>query len=190
NGVSMDEISVPLAVEVDPSRNLNHLLSDRVASKGDETLMEYKPDPEGPWVPVTAREFEALVVDVAKGLVAKGVAPGDSVGIMSRTRYEWSLLDWAVWAAGAVPVPLYETSSAEQVEWICSDAAVTLVVAETPELTALVDSVRGSLPGLREVLTIDDGAITELERAGAEVADEEIERRRKIDNLDSLATII
>ena len=186
----MDEISVPLAVEVDPSRNLNHLLSDRVASKGDETLMEYKPDPEGPWVPVTAREFEALVVDVAKGLVAKGVAPGDSVGIMSRTRYEWSLLDWAVWAAGAVPVPLYETSSAEQVEWICSDASIGHVIVETPELAETVESVRGSLPGLGEVLVIDDGAIDSLVAAGVEVPDEEIERRRSLANLDSLATII
>ncbi|NLF05664.1 MAG: long-chain fatty acid--CoA ligase, partial [Actinomycetales bacterium] len=98
----MDEISVPLAVEVDPSRNLNHLLADRVAAKGDETLMEHKLDPDGPWVAVTAREFDARVVAVAKGLVAKGVEPGQSVGIMSRTRFEWSLLDWAVWAAGAV----------------------------------------------------------------------------------------
>ena len=186
----MDEISVPLAVEVDPDHNLNDLLAARVARDPDGPLMQRKETEDGPWVEISARDFEAQVVAVAKGLVARGVEPGDAVGIMSRTRYEWSLLDWAVWAAGAVPVPLYETSSAEQVEWICSDAAVTLVVAETPELTALVESVRGSLPGLREVLTIDDGAITELERAGAEVADEEIERRRKIDNLDSLATII
>ena len=186
----MDEISVPLAVEVDPDHNLNDLLAARVARDPDGPLMQRKETEDGPWVEISARDFEAQVVAVAKGLVARGVEPGDAVGIMSRTRYEWSLLDWAVWAAGAVPVPLYETSSAEQVEWICSDAAVTVVVAETPELTALVESVRGSLPGLREVLTIDDGAITELERAGAEVADEEIERRRKIDNLDSLATII
>ncbi|MDQ2624529.1 MAG: long-chain fatty acid--CoA ligase [Actinomycetota bacterium] len=186
----MDEISVPLAVEVDPSHNLNHLLAERVATKGDQPLMEHKPDPDGPWVPVTAREFDALVVAVAKGLVAKGVEPGQSVGIMSRTRYEWSLLDWAVWATGAVPVPLYETSSAEQVEWICSDSSIGLVVVETAELASTLESVRGSLPGLGEVLVIDDGAIDALVAAGASVADAEIERRRSLDNLDSLATII
>jgi len=186
----MDEISVPLAVEVDPSRNLNDLLAERVAAKGDETLMEHKPDPDGPWVAVTAREFDALVVAVAKGLVAKGVEPGDSVGIMSRTRYEWSLLDWAVWATGAVPVPLYETSSAEQVEWICSDAAIGLVVVETDELAQTLESVRGSLPGLGEVLVIDDGAVDALVAAGSGVTDEEIARRRSLADLGSLATII
>src|SRR5690554_6413928 len=186
----MDEISVPLAVEVDPSHNLNHLLAERVATKGDQPLMEHKPDPDGPWVPVTAREFDALVVAVAKGLVAKGVEPGQSVGIMSRTRFEWSLLDWATWAAGAVPVPLYETSSAEQVEWICSDSAVGLVVTETAELASLVESVRGSLPGLGEVFVIDDGGIDALVAAGEAVPDEELARRRSLADLDSLATII
>src|SRR5690606_22167054 len=141
DGVSMDEISVPLAVEVDPSRNLNDLLAERVASKGSAPLMEFKASDDAPWTALSATEFDARVVAVAKGLVAKGVEPGQSVGIMSRTRFEWSLLDWATWAAGAVPVPLYETSSAEQVEWICSDASVGLVVTETTELAALVESV-------------------------------------------------
>src|SRR5690606_39705127 len=133
---------------------------------------------EGPWVPVTAREFEALVVDVAKGLVAKGVAPGDSVGIMSRTRYEWSLLDWAVWAAGAVPVPLYETSSAEQVEWVCSDASIGHVIAATPELAETVGSVRRALPGLGEVPAVDRGAADSLAAAGVQVPGGEVQRRR------------
>jgi len=186
----MDEISVPLAVEVDPSRNLNDLLAERVSTKGDEPLMERKSSPDGPWEPITAREFDAQVVAVAKGLVAKGIEPEQSVGIMSRTRYEWSLLDWAVWAAGAVPVPLYETSSAEQVEWICSDADVRLAIAETPEHGATIESVRGALPRLGEVLVIDDGAIEELVAAGAGVPDEEIARRRSLATLDSLATII
>ena len=100
----------------------------------------------GPWIPLTAREFDAEVVAVAKGLVARGVQPGDRVGIMSRTRYEWSLLDWAVWAAGAVPVPLYETSSAEQVLWILTDADVSLLVVETAAHAAVVDEVRADAP--------------------------------------------
>jgi len=121
----MDEFHLPLRVEVDPSKNLNDLFAERVAGTPDGVLVEHKSQQDGPWIPLTAREFDAEVVAVAKGLVARGVQAGDRVGIMSRTRYEWSLLDWAVWAAGAVPVPLYETSSAEQVLWILTDADVS-----------------------------------------------------------------
>ncbi len=184
----MDESHSPLLVEVDPSDNLNDLLASRVRATPDKTLVERYVD--GTWVPTTAREYDAHIVAVAKGLVAKGVAPGDRVGIMSRTRYEWSLLDWATWAAGAVPVPLYETSSAEQVSWILTDADVSLLVVESSTHAAVVDEVRGQAPTLREVLVIDDGAVDELVRAGAEVTDEEIARRRGLAARDDLATII
>ena len=184
----MDESHSPLLVEVDPSDNLNDLLASRVRATPDKTLVERWVG--GAWVPTTAREYDAHIVAVAKGLVAKGVAPGDRVGIMSRTRYEWSLLDWATWAAGAVPVPLYETSSAEQVSWILTDADVSLLVVESPSHAAVVDEVRGQAPALREVLVIDDGAVDELGRAGADVTDEEIARRRGLAARDDLATII
>lgn len=186
----MDEFRSPLLVEVPPSENLNTLLAARVADMPDAALIEHKTTEEGPWIPISAREFDAEVVAVAKGLVARGINPGDHVGIMSRTRYEWTLLDFAVWAAGAVPVPLYETSSAEQVTWILTDSDVRLVVVETAALAATVEEVRSETPSLRDVLVLDDGAVETLSRDGAQVADEEITRRRALAQGADVATII
>lgn len=186
----MDEFHLPLRVEVDPSKNLNDLFAERVASTPDGVLVEHKSQQDGPWIPLTAREFDAEIVSVAKGLVARGVQPGDRVGIMSRTRYEWSLLDWAVWAAGAVPVPLYETSSAEQVLWILTDADVSVLVVESAAHAAVVDEVRADAPHLRELLVIDDGAIDALVTGGADVTDDEIARRRALASLADVSTII
>ena len=185
----MDEYRTPALITVDPSKNLNDLLTARVQASGDQPLMERK-DAAGTWVPVTAREFDAQVRAVAKGFVALGINPGDSIGIMSRTRYEWSLLDWAIWAAGAVTVPLYETSSAEQVEWILTDSAVRLLVVETPENAATVAEVRADAPSLGSVHVIDDGGISALVRAGADVPDDEITRRRSLAVLADVATVI
>ncbi|RHA40291.1 AMP-dependent synthetase/ligase [Cellulomonas rhizosphaerae] len=186
----MDEFSTPLLIEVDPSSNLNALFAARVQSDPDSPVVEHKTQDDGPWIPLTGRELDAEVVAVAKGLVARGVEPGDRVGIMSRTRYEWSLLDWAAWAAGAVPVPLYETSSAEQVAWILTDADVSLLVVESAEHAATVDEVRPDTPNLREVLVIDDGAIDSLVAAGVDVSDDEIARRRALASLADIATVI
>jgi long-chain acyl-CoA synthetase len=184
----MDEIFTPPLVELPPTSNLNDVLTDRVARNGSSTMIERSVG--GRWEPVTGVEFDAQVVAVAKGLVAKGIQPGDPVGIMSRTRYEWTLLDFATWAAGAVPVPIYETSSPEQVEWIVTDAGVKLVVAENAELVGIVEQTRTAAPALTEVLSIDDGAIDALVAAGADVDDAEIARRRAIAGLDDVATII
>jgi len=186
----MDEFSTPLLIEVDPSSNLNALFAARVQSDPDSPVVEHKTQDDGPWIPLTGRELDAEVVAVAKGLVARGVEPGDRVGIMSRTRYEWSLLDWAAWAAGAVPVPLYETSSAEQVAWILTDADVSLLVVESAEHAATVDEVRPDTPNLREVLVIDGGAIDALVAAGVDVSDAEITRRRALASLADVATVI
>ena len=184
----MDEITIPQVVELPSTSNLNDLLTRRVATSPDATLAE-RPGANG-WEAVSASAFDAQVVAVAKGLVAKGVQPGDPVGIMAKTRYEWTLMDFAAWAAGAVPVPIYETSSAEQVEWILTDSGITVLVTETAAHAATVAEVRESAPALREVLVIDDGAIEQLSASGAEVPDDEIERRRGLANLDDLATII
>jgi long-chain acyl-CoA synthetase len=186
----LDESSTPLIDAIDRSKNLNDLLLERVAARPEKVLVERRTAPDGPWEPVTARDFDAQIVAVAKGLVARGVEPGDRVAIMSRTRYEWSLLDWAIWAAGAVPVPVYETSSAEQVAWIGSDADVSVAIVEHDEHAGLVAEVRDRLPALREVLVIDDGAIDTLVAAGSGVGDDEIARRRSLAVLDDLATII
>ena len=185
----MDEISAPRIVEVDPSKNLNDLLASRVAADPAAPMVE-RPTGQGTWEPLSARAFDAEVVAVAKGLVARGVEPGDAVGIMSRTRYEWTLLDWASWAAGAVPVPLYETSSAEQVQWILSDADVRLLVTETEAHAATVAEVRDQAPTLDDVLVLDSGAIATLVAEGASVDDAEIVRRRGLANLADVATII
>ncbi|MEN5075204.1 long-chain fatty acid--CoA ligase [Isoptericola cucumis] len=184
----MDEITLPQAVELPATSNLNDLLATRVATDPRAPLAE-RPAADG-WAPVSAAQFDAEVVAVAKGLVARGVQPGDAVGIMSHTRYEWTLLDFAAWAAGAVVVPVYETSSAEQVEWILSDSAVSVLVVEEPAHAATVAEVADRTPALREVLTIDDGAIAELTAAGAEVPDDEIARRRGIADLEDVATLI
>ena len=186
----MEEFAVPAVVPTDPGSNIPGLLADRVATAGDATFIEHTPTADGAWQPVTAREFEAVAVGVAKGLVARGVAPGQSVGIMSRTRYEWTILDFATWLAGAVPVPLYETSSAEQVHWILSDADVRLLVVETAHHDEVVAQVRDQLPNLADVLVVEDGAIDRLTADGADVPDDEIARRRALAGSADLATII
>ena len=184
----MDESHSPLLGEVDPSDNLNDLRAARVRSTPDRPLVERHVD--GQWQPMTAREYDAAIVAAARGLVARGVQPGDRVGIMSRTRYEWSLLDWATWAVGAVPVPLYETSSAEQVAWILTDADVSLLFVETAAHAEVVAEVRAQATSLRDVLVIDDGAVDDLVAAGAQVEEAEIARRRGLAARDDLATII
>lgn len=186
----MDESSSPLVVEVDRSRNLNDLFAERVAATPDRVLMERRSPDGGPWTTTTALQLDAEITAVARGLVSRGVQPGDRVGIMSRTRYEWSLLDWAIWRAGAVTVPVYETSSAEQVHWILSDSTVSLLVVETAAHAELVDQVRAEVPQLRDVLVIDHDAVAALVRDGAHVPVEEVEQRRHLAHLDDLATII
>ena len=186
----MTESVVPLLVALDRATNLNDLLAQRVAATPDKVLVERKTSADGPWQAVTARQYDEQIVAVAKGLVARGVQPGDRVAIMARTRYEWSLLDWAVWGAGAVGVPIYETSSAEQVLWILSDSGASFVVVENAAHAATVAQVRDRAPAVRDVLVIDDGAVDALVAAGAGVPGEEIERRRHLARLDDLATII
>ncbi len=185
----MEEFHTPALIEGDPGDNLNDLLAARVASGGDAPMIEHK-TADGSWATLTARQVDARVVAVAKGLVAHGVAPGDRVGIMSRTRYEWTVLDLATWAVGAVPVPVYETSSAEQVHWILTDAGVSLLVVENAEHAATVREVLPDAPDVREVLVIDDGALDALTDDGAQVPDAEIARRRGLAGRDDLATII
>ena len=186
----MDQFAVPAVVPADPTASIPGLLAARVATSGDGVFIERKETPDGPWLPVTARAFDALATAVAKGLVARGVEPGQSVGIMSRTRFEWTVLDFATWLAGAVPVPLYETSSAEQVHWILSDADVRLLVVETAHHDEVVGQVREQLPDLGDVLVLENGAIDALVASGVDVPDEEIARRRTVAQAADTATII
>ncbi|MCE1177437.1 MAG: AMP-dependent synthetase/ligase [Micrococcales bacterium] len=144
--------------------------------------------PGGQWSDITASEFAADVASLARGLVGAGIAPGDRVGIMSATRYEWTLVDFALWAAGAAGVPIYESSSAEQIQWILSDSGATGVFLEKDAHVRLLESVRDELPSLTHVWRVDD--LRELREAGSGVSDDALAAARAGQNRDSLATII
>ena len=144
----------------------------------------------GAWVGVTSQQFLDQVKAVAKGIVASGVEPGQRVGIMSRTRYDWTVADYAIWYAGATVVPIYETSSAEQVEWILGDSNAVGVFLESAKNKKVFDEVADRLPDCTRAWIFDDGALDTLVAAGAGISDEELERRRATLNPESLATII
>jgi long-chain acyl-CoA synthetase len=182
------EFSVPATTEVGPDEALTDMLATNVAEHGDEVGLRVRRN--GQWQDVTWKEFGAQVAGVAKGLVAAGVAPGDRVALQAKTRYEWTVLDYAIWTAGAAVVPIYETSSPDQVAWILSDSGATAVIVERDEHAAAVESVRDQVPDLRSVYVIDDGAVDQLIAAGKDVADSELEARRATLSADSLATLI
>lgn len=186
----MREASTPTGVSVDERASIPRLLAERLGRGRASVLAERREGSDGAWTAVTVAEFAAEVTAVARGLVARGIEPGDRVAIMSRTRYEWTLLDFAVWAAGGVGVPVYETSSAEQVRWIAADAGARLAVVETPAHAAVVAEVRDDLPGLLDVLVLDEGAVATLVADGADVPEAEVARRSALAGRDDLATII
>ena len=127
---------------------------------------------------------------VAKGLVASGLEPGDRVALLSRTRYEWTLVDYALWYVGAVTVPVYETASADQLEWLLTDSGATAIVVESAEHRARLESLQPTPPQLRHVWTLDEGALDHLEAAGQRIPDQELDRRRDAVTPASVATII
>jgi long-chain acyl-CoA synthetase len=144
----------------------------------------------GSWTDVSAAEFHQEVRDVAKGLMAAGVAAGDRVALLSRTRYEWTLLDYAIWYAGAVTVPIYETSSPEQLAWILADSDTVMLVAETADHASRVESVRAQTPSLSRLLCLDSGDLTQLVGDGRAVTDADLDDRRSQVTPASPATLI
>ncbi|MFE3290332.1 AMP-dependent synthetase/ligase [Rhodococcus sp. NPDC059234] len=144
----------------------------------------------GAWVDVTAAEFATQVRAVAKGLMASGIGLGDRVAILSATRFEWVVLDYAIWTAGGCTVAIYETSSADQAQWILEDSATALLVVETAKHAATVKDVAEAAPALREMLQIEAGALEELTSRGATVTDEELDERRGQVGAASAATLI
>ena len=142
------------------------------------------------WQDVTATQFADDVNRLAKGLIAAGVEVGDRVGLMSRTRYEWTMTDYAIWTAGAVTVPIYETSSPDQVAWILEDSGAVAVVVETATHAGAVSAARDRPAALRDIWQIESGALDELNRAGADVGDETLDARRASTDRTSLATMI
>jgi long-chain acyl-CoA synthetase len=151
------EYSTPALVDIPASANLSDVVFRRAADEPGAVIMRRKGDGGG-WRDVTAREFRDEVMALAKGLIAAGIQAGDRVALMSRTRYEWTLIDYAIWSAGAVTVPIYETSSAEQVEWIISNSGARAVFAETATHEATIASVRAQLPHLEMTWRIDGEA--------------------------------
>ncbi|MFH8569602.1 AMP-dependent synthetase/ligase [Streptomyces sp. NPDC017993] len=184
----MREFSLPALYEVPADGNLTDLIRRNAAQHPDVAVMARKVN--GEWQDVTATTFLAEVRAAAKGLMASGVQPGDRVGLMSRTRYEWTLLDFAIWSAGAITVPVYETSSAEQIQWILGDSGAVACLVESPAHEAAVESVRDRLPGLENIWQIERDAIARLRAAGDDIADEEVDARSALADADSPATIV
>ncbi|KRB76000.1 long-chain fatty acid--CoA ligase [Nocardioides sp. Root190] len=185
----MREYSTPQTVTVPTSGNLTDDVV-RNAAEAPDTVQFSRPDGKGGWSDVTCAAFLAEVSAVAKGLLAAGVEPGDRVAVISRTRYEWTLLDYAIWFAGAATVPIYESSSTEQVHWILSDSGARAVVVEDEGHRTKVEACRDELPELAHLWVIEDGAVDELGRLGTDVPDDDLEVRRSAGGPSALATLI
>ncbi|MEU6997577.1 AMP-dependent synthetase/ligase [Nonomuraea sp. NPDC046570] len=182
----MREYSVPVLVDVPASANC----ADTVFRRGEQEpgAVVMRRMSGGGWPVVTAAEFRDEVAGVAKGLIAAGIEPGDRVGLMSRTRYEWAVIDYAIWAAGAVSVPIYETSAAEQVGWILADSGAKAAFVELDGHLETVESVRGEVPDLKSVWRVDE--LSALAAEGSGVSDETLTTRRQALVSADLATII
>ena len=178
----------PLVVSAE-TENITDLLETRVAKTPNLALFSIE-ESEGRWVDLSAKDFHSKVVALAKGLVAAGIQPGQAVAIMSRTRFEWTLIDFAIWYAGAVSVPIYESSAPSQMEWILSDSDSVAVFLETEEHVERFEQIRAGAPLVRKVWTIESDAIDQLIKVGREITDETIATKRKSSKLRDLATII
>jgi long-chain acyl-CoA synthetase len=213
----MREYSTPAVAKIPPTANITDIVFGWAADGASAVIMRRKAGPSasgvpqsggegtGPWQDVTARDFAAEVMALAKGLIAAGIGAGDRVALMSRTRYEWTVLDYAILAAGAVTVPVYETSSAEQVEWILTDSGARALIVETPGHLRVTAEVLGRLPGLSRVWLIEGAGaddprtaagtppaepLSALATAGADVAGSELSQRHRARGADDLATIV
>jgi long-chain acyl-CoA synthetase len=184
-----DATRVPAASPASTDQgNLTDDVLDRLARDPDAVALARR-GPDG-WSDVSIGAFHADVVEVAKGLLAAGVRPGDRVALLSRTRYEWTLVDYAIWWVGAVTVPIYETSSAEQISWILSDSGAVAAVVESPHHRERVDSVRQTTAALQHVWSLDDGGLDTVRAQGSQVDDAQLEQARSTLTSDSLATLI
>jgi long-chain acyl-CoA synthetase len=188
------EFSVPALVEVPATANLAKAVFRRAAEQ-PQAVMLRRPGPaglSGEWTDVTAEQFRDQVVAIAKGLIAAGIQAGDRVALMSHSRYEWTLIDYAIWSAGAVTVPVYETSSAEQAEWILSDSGARACFVETAAFAQLIGEFRDRVPGLEHLWVIEgaSASVDSLIESGAEVGKEAIGERASAVSASDLASII
>lgn len=185
----MDHYDMPALVPADPEANTTDLLMERVRATPDLALFSV-PTADGGWSDITATEFLDQVRALAKGFAAAGIQPGDKVGLMCKTRYEWTLIDFGIWFAGAVMVPIYETSSPAQLQWNLNDSGTVAMITETPEHFSRFDEAHPDLPLITNVWKIDTGDLDKLAASGTDISDEEIERRRNLATGKDLATLI
>jgi len=197
--------SIPALVQIPDSANLADVVVRRATAEPHQVALR-RDAGDGTWQDVTTAGFRDEVTTLAKGLIAAGIAAGDRVALMSRTRYEWTLLDYAIWTAGAVCVPIYETSSAEQVEWIMTDSGAKAIVVETTAHEAIVSGLRDRLSSLEYVWRIEAGrqaaggttrdaadkapGLDTLAADGASVSDETVTGRATAADATDLATIM
>jgi len=184
----VDTSSAPLLVTTPEEMSIGDILADHAATAPSKVLLEENVD--GVWHPITAAQLHESAMSIARGLIASGIEPGDKVGIMSRTRVEWTMADFGIWYAGAVSVPVYETSSADQTAWILGDSGAKAVIVENDGHAQVVEEARADLPTLTTVWQIEAGGIKELEEAGKEVPDAQVRERMDALRLGDLATII
>jgi long-chain acyl-CoA synthetase len=189
------EYSIPALAEIPATANLAKVVFRRAAEQ-PQAVMLRRPGPSGPageWTDVTAIQFRDEVTALAKGLVAVGIEPGDRVALMSHTRYEWTLIDYAIWTTGATVVPVYETSSAEQAEWILSDSGARALFVETAAFEQVIEGFRDRVPALEHIWQIEagtDASLNSLTQAGAGVEDQVIAERAAAAKAADLATVI
>ena len=188
----MREFSIPALAQIPATANLADVVFRRAAEQPQAVVLRRPSGPSGvagEWTDVTASQFSGEVIALAKGLVAAGIEPGDRVALMSHTRYEWTLIDYAIWTAGAVTVPVYETSSAEQAEWIISDSGARACFVETASYGDIIGSFRDRVPALSHVWRIDSD-LDSLRAAGADLGDEVVAERAAKAGAADLATVI
>ncbi len=184
----MHELHVASKITTLTQHNTADFIFDNADSRPQHVALRRRVD--GAWGDVTAAQFAHEVTAVAKGLIATGIAAGDRVGVMSKTRYEWTVADFALFTVGAVVVPIYETSSAEQVQWILSDSGARAIFVESAGHASIVESVRADAPDLEHVWQFDENAVTTLVEAGKDIDDDDVTKRRAAVSLDDLASII
>lgn len=183
------EFSYPEVAETDPASNTTDILLERVNAHPDAPLYAVQ-DSDGQWSDISGATFLAQVMALAKGLIASGFAPGDRIGLMSRVRCEWPLIDFAIWFAGLVTVPIYETSSASQIAWNMRDSGAKALFVENASMLEQATAAQRGCPELATLWTIDNGDVERLAMLGRSVSDDTLETRRSAADLNSLATII
>jgi long-chain acyl-CoA synthetase len=187
--MTMKSYDTPPLVISSPDENITDLLIHRLNETPNDALFALD-NGDGTWSNLTTREFYDRVVALAKGLVAAGVQPGQMVAIMSRTRFEWTLVDFAIWFAGAVPVPIYETSAPSQMEWILSDSDAVMLFVENSEHLERFEQIKAATPLVRNVYSFEDDSLDKLIEIGRDISSDTIEMRRKSAKLSDLSTLI